>query len=111
MEANKLQEIFKNAKSSDIIQVIKKNVKYVTFHINTLGGYTPIAVKCDNFEEAQDVYFDVISLHGYSFVRMNYNGNIRKDCIVVDKTQYFDYNNHDKWVKEYYDKCFNPNNF
>lgn len=84
---------------------------YVTFHINNFSGYTPIAVKCNTLEQAQKVSADVNSLCGYSNLHLNESGKFRKDAIVVDETEYWDYNNHDKWETLYYDKTFNPDYF
>lgn len=77
-----------------------KNI-YITFHINYLGGFTPIAVKCSTTDEANDVLADVMSLHSYSHVNINKSGRFRKDSIVVSWLDYWDYQNHDKWVSEY----------
>lgn len=90
---------------------MKKKFIYVTFHINTFSGYTPIAVKCNTLEEALAVAADVDSLYGYSNLRLNKSGRFRKDAIVADETEYWDYNNRNVWETLYYDKTFNPEYF
>ena len=88
-----------------------KTNKSVTFHMVVLGGYVPIVVICDSDDECSHVCSDVVSLLGYSHVKINNCGRYRKDSIVITAKDYWKYENHDKWADEYYNKCFNPSNF
>lgn len=82
---------------------------YITFHINNLNGYTPIAVSCDNLDDARAVGYDAISLEAYSHIRINRSGRFRKDAIVVSVPDYWNYHNHNKWEKLYKNRFFNTN--
>lgn len=87
-------------------------MKYITYHINTLGGKVPVAVEIKPNQDlvGEEIFFDADSLHGLSNVRVNNSGRIRKDAIIIDELEHYKYD-WDKLTKKYNDKCFNPNNF
>lgn len=87
-------------------------MKYVTYHLKRLEGIIPIAVKIEKNQEyvGYDVFFDACSLCGLSNVRINNTGRLRKDIMIISISEHYKYD----WKKlsdEYYNKCFNPNNF
>jgi len=87
-------------------------MKYITYHIQGLGIKTPIAVDISklNREKQTDLYFDATSLVALKNVRTNYNGKLRKDIIIISAEEHYKYN-FSELEKQYYDKCYNPNNF
>ena len=68
----------------------------------------------DNFklnrEKQTDLYFDATSLVVLKNVRTNYDGKLRKDIIIISAEEHYKYD-FSELEKQYYDKCYNPNNF
>lgn len=87
-------------------------MKYVTYHINSLGGKTPIAVDLTDLSEQEkfDIYFDAQSLAGLSFVRINNSGKVGKMAEIINKERHYLYD-WEALQKQHYDKYYNPKNF
>lgn len=87
-------------------------MKYITYHIQGLGIKTPIAVDVFKLsrEKQTDLYFDANTLFALKNVRTNYSGKLRKDIIIISAEEHYKYN-FSQLEKQYYDKCYNPNNF
>lgn len=63
---------------------------YITYHwLEMHGNRSNIkAIECADEKELQDVYFDIISLHGIRNVRVNRSGKLPKRADVISQEDY-----------------------